>query len=204
MKSAVRTGVFGIIIAVLIVSFYLYLSRRLPAGGEETKRPEKVSTMDQVLEKDFTAEYPGTARSVIQWYNKIVLLMHDKETEDREMVDLCDQARALFDEELLAQNPRDSYIAAVKTDAETFENAGRKIASASVCDSGDVVYFSNGGRNYAYVIASYFETEGSGYTRVYQKYCLRTDSDNHWKIVAFQLCDREGNITGNVLLPVAN
>ncbi len=203
MKSAVRTGIFGIIIAVLIVSFYLYLSKRMTSGGEETKQPEKVSTMDQVLEKNFAADYPGTARSVIQWYNKIVLLMHDEKTTDSQMVDLCDQALHLFDEELLKVNPRDSYIASVRDDAAAFESAGRKIVSTGVCDSGDVVYFSNGGKKYAYVVASYFETEGSGYTRVYQKYCLRQDSDGKWKIVAFQLCDRDGNVTGDIILPAA-
>ena len=203
MKSAVRTGVFGIIIAVLIVSFYLYLSRRMTSGGEETKTPTKVSTMDQVLDKDFSMEYPGTARSVIQWYNKIVLLMHDSKTTDEQMVDLCDQALHLFDEELLKVNPRDNYIASVRSDAESFENAGRKIVSTSVCDSADVVYFSGGGKNYAYVVASYFETEGSGYTRVYQKYCLRQDANNRWKIVAIKLCDSEGNVSGTNILPAA-
>lgn len=204
MKSAVRTGIFGIIIAVLVVSFYLYLSKRMSGnGGEETAAPRQSSTMEQVLDKDFTAAYPGTPRSVIQWYNKIVFLYHNEKTTDRELVDLCDQAQKMFDAELLKANPRDNYIAQVRSDRQEYEDAGRKIVETGVCDSADVVYFKNSGDEYAYVVASYFETEGSGYTRVYQKYCLRKDGDNHWKILAFALCDSEGNVTGTNILPAA-
>lgn len=203
MKSAVRTGIFGIIIAVLVVSFYLYLSKRMTSGGEETKAPTQTSTMEQVLDKNFSIEYPGTPRSVIQWYNKIVLLYHDEDTTDQQLVDLCDQAQTFFDDELLKANPRDNYIAQVRSDRQEYENAGRKLVETGVCDSADVVYFENSGKDYAYVVASYFETEGSGYTRVYQKYCLRKDADNHWKILAFTLSDREGNVSGTNILPAA-
>ena len=204
MKNAVRTGIFGIIIAVLVVSFYFYLSKRMTSGSEETKAPTQVSTMDEVLEKNFSTQYPGTPRSVIQWYNKIVLLYHDEDTTDQQLVDLCDQAQKLFDDELLKLKPRVNYIASVRSDRESFAAADRKIVSTDVCDSADVSYFTNDRKDYAYVVASYFETEGSGYTRVYQKYCLRKDADNHWKILAFTLCDKEGNITGTTTFPTAD
>lgn len=194
MKNAFRTVVFGIICAVLIVSFYFYLSRRMGAD-EKTDEPEKVSAMQTTLNRDLQLDYPGTPRAVIMFYNDIVLLYHDSDTSDEQLVDLCDQALGLFDEELLAVNPRDNYIAAVCQDVADYETAKKTLNSADVGDTRDVTYATKDGRKYAYVIGSYFITEGSGYNRVYQKYALRKDSNDRWKILAMQLCDKDGNPT---------
>lgn len=192
MRKVIRTAIFGCIIAVLIISFYIYLSKRT-TSNEETAEPTKVSAVDEVLNKDFQNDYPGTPRSVIKWYNKIVKLYYDSDTTDEQIVDLADQARELWDDELLEANPRDTYLAALKADIADYAKHDRVIASTDVCDSDEVKYYTYDGSDMASVIASYFVTEGSGYSKVYQKYALRKDKDGNYKIVAFDLCDAEGN-----------
>lgn len=192
MKKVVRTVIFGSIIAVLIVSFYIYLSKRT-GSTEEDLPPEKITAYEEIMEKDFNTEYPGTPRSVIKWYNKIVKLYYDSDMSDEQVVDLADKSRELWDEELLEKNPRDAYLSSLQADISDYETHKRVIASTDVCDSDEVKYYSYKGREMASVIASYFITEGSGYTKVYQKYALRKDDEGHYKIIAFDLCDSEGN-----------
>lgn len=109
MRKVIRTAIFGCIIAVLIISLYVYLSKRT-TSNEETAEPEKVTAMDEVLNKDFQEDYPGTPRSVIKWYNKIVKLYYNDDATDEQVIDLADKARELWDDELIDANPRDTYL----------------------------------------------------------------------------------------------
>lgn len=202
MRKVIRTAIFGCIIAVLIISFYVYLSKRT-TSNEETAEPEKVTAMDEVLNKDFQEDYPGTPRSVIKWYNKIVKLYYNDDATDEQVIDLADKARELWDDELSDANPRDTYLTALKEDIADYQKHDRVIASTDVCDSDEVKYYTYEGSDMASVIASYFVTEGSGYSKVYQKYALRKDDNGNYKIVAFELCDSEGNPldSGTVITP---
>ncbi len=191
MKNVIRVVILVICTAVLIVGYYFYLSRRGENMKEETLEPE--SELSKVLAKDFSKEYPETPRSVIKWYNRIIMLYYDDETDDKDVEKLCDQAMMLFDADLLQANPRDFYVTNVKADITEYKDRGREIKQSSVQSSGDVEYKTIKDRDYAYVIAYYFTKEGSTYTRTYQKFALRKDEMGKWKILAFQLTDEDGN-----------
>ena len=191
MKNVVRTVILIICVAVLIVGYYFYLSRRDGSMKEETASEE--TELSKVLAKDFSKEYPQTPRSVVKWYNRIITLYYDEETGDSDVEKLCDQAMMLFDADLLQANPREFYIANVRSDITEYHDRGREIRQTSVQSSGDVEYKTIKDRDYAYVIAYYFTKEGSTYTRTYQKFALRKDDSGKWKILAFELTDEDGN-----------
>ena len=191
MKNVIRVVILAICAAVLIVGYYFYLSRRGENVKEESLEPE--SELSKVLAKDFSKEYPETPRSVIKWYNRIIMLYYDEETTDKDVEKLCDQAMMLFDADLLQANPREFYVANVKSDITEYKDRGREIRQSSVQSSGDVEYKTIKDRDYAYVIAYYFTKEGSTYTRTYQKFALRKDETGKWKILAFKLTDEDGN-----------
>ncbi len=191
MKNVIRVVILAICAAVLIVGYYFYLSRRGENVKEESLEPE--SELSKVLAKDFSKEYPETPRSVIKWYNRIIMLYYDEETTDKDVEKLCDQAMMLFDADLLQANPREFYVANVKSDITEYKDRGREIRQSSVQSSGDVEYKKIKDRDYAYVIAYYFTKEGSTYTRTYQKFALRKDETGKWKILAFKLTDEDGN-----------
>ena len=191
MKNVVRVAVLAICVAVLIVGYYFYLSRQGSQREEESLAAE--SEISKVLAKDFSKEYPETPRSVIKWYNRIMMLYYDNDTSDDDVERLCDQAMMLFDADLLQANPREFYVANVKADITEYKDRGREIRQSSVQSSGDVEYKTIKDRDYAYVIAYYFTKEGSTYTRTYQKYALRKDDMGKWKILAFELTDEDGN-----------
>ena len=54
-----------------------------------------------------------------------------------------------------------------------------------VCDSNDVKYVTDSEDQIAYVRASYFIKQDNSYSKTYQEYVLRKDSEEHWKILTF-------------------
>ncbi len=192
MKTVVRTIIFGLIIAALIVGFYFYLSNRT-SSNEEKGQDAARTELETVLSKDISKDYPGTPRAVIKWHNRILQLYYNGKLENSDITRLCDQDMLLWDADLLQLNPREVYLNSLNGSIADFRAHGRKIQSSDVADTDDVRYSKKDGRNLSYVIATYFITEGSGYTRIYQNYCMRQDSAGRWKIVAFQLCDSVGN-----------
>ena len=192
MRNAIRMVILTLCMASLVVGYYFYLSRRDSTMTEEVS-VEAESELSKVLAKDFSADYPQTPRSVIKWYNRIIMLYYDDETTDSDVERLCDQAMMLFDMDLLQANPREFYISNVKADIADYELHDRQIRQSSVQSSGDVEYKTIKDRDYAYVISYYFTKEGKDYTRTYQKYALRKDDTGKWKILAMELTDEDGN-----------
>ena len=104
---------------------------------------------------------------------------------DEELDALTDQALKLFDDELAANNPKDTYKQSVTADAQSYKDQGVTLAQNGVCDSNDVRYFADNGSKIAYVKASYFMKEGSSYSKTYQEYVLRQDKEGCWRILTF-------------------
>ncbi len=189
MKNIIRIIIFVIICAVLIVGYYFYLSH---GRSKKDQAPSQQSELEKVLTVDFSTKYPQTPREVMKWYNRILRLYYSPDISDTQLEMLCDQARMLMDEELLSVNPRDSYIMSVKADSESYKTRGKKMLKAEVCDTGDVEYKKQDGRQMAYVLVNYVVSEGSDYQTTYQKYALRKDENGLWKILAFELSDEDG------------
>ena len=115
----------------------------------------------------------------------IITCFYNDEYTDDELYDLGDQARKLFDDELLENNPRNEYFKNLKEDISEYHDKSKTIASSAVDSSNDVEYKEVDGDDCAYVKASYFIKEGNAYSRTYQMYVLRKDADGNWKILVF-------------------
>lgn len=185
MKKALRIGVAIICMVAIVVGYYYYLSnKRVTAVASEDK---ELSEVQAILAKDFTNDYPVTPRAVVKWYNRIITAYYAEDFSDDELIQLADQARSLLDDELLSYNPKESYVDALKLEIEDYHNRECTIVNSSVSDSGEVVYRQVNGYDCAYVQSYYFVREGSTYTRTYEDYCLRKDSNGNWKILTWQL-----------------
>ena len=97
------------------------------------------------------------------------------------------QARGLMDDELLANNPLDTYRSSVKDEIANYKKRDREIRQSSVCDSDDVLLKTdpNNDDELAYVTATYFVKEKKEFTRTYQMYVLRKDDAGRWKILTY-------------------
>ena len=182
MKHKIKMGAIAIVIVGLVVGGYYYATHRGPNSEENSV---ELTEVQKVIAKDLSSNYPATPRVVVKLYNRILQCFYNESYSEEELYELGDQARMLFDEELLDNNPRDDYFEALKADIDEYKNASKTIKSANVCDSNDIVYKTIDGDECAYVSTSYFINEDKQYDYTYQTYVLRKDDAGEWKILVF-------------------
>lgn len=176
----------AIVCVVLVCGAFYYVKVRSDAAqNKETELTE----VQKLITRNLTTDYPVTPREVIKLYNRIITCYYKEDYSEAELEQLADQTWQLFDEELQEENPKDTYLSALKEDIADYEARERYIAQSSVCDSDEIIYRTVDGEQVAYVTASYFVREGKGYERTYQQYVLRKDADGNWKIVGFYKVD---------------
>ena len=178
------------IMAILVIDvgvgfWQIMESKRAQSKNEEKSKIEEVN---EIIEKDFEANYPGTPREVVKMYSRISSCCYNQELSDDELVLLVEKMRELFDEELLAANPTEKHIEDLKKDAEKYPEAKRTISSYTVDKNSSVEKKNIDGKEYASLRASYLVQESnSGYTKTYEEFILRADDKKHWKIVGWQV-----------------
>ena len=193
MKKVLRIGIAVICMVSLVVGYYAYLSRRNDSVSADDS--VELSEVQAIISKDFDKNYPATPRAVVKWYNRIITAYYAEEFTQEELEQMADQARKLMDDELLQYNPKATYVASLNLEIEDYHNRQRVIVSSSVSESGEVQYKKINGYECAFVSAYYFVREGSSYTRTYEDFCLRKDSDGNWKILTWRL-STEDEING--------
>lgn len=189
-KKNIRVIIFAVICIVLIVGVFWWVNRSREASVEDTV---ELTEVQKLITKDLDKSYPETPREVIKTYNRIITCFYGEEYTEEELRELGNQARKLFDSELLENNPEDAYFEALEADIAEYKEKSKTIASASVCDSNDVKFQKVDGDECAYVTASYFINENKKYSRTYQTYVLRKDEDGKWKILVFYQTEGESS-----------
>lgn len=185
--GAIITAV--VLILVICGGFYLVNEN----AKEESRKEESLTEIQKVTTKDLENDYPKTPREVVKVFNKIIDCYYKDEYTEKELVQLTEQAGKLFDDELLEKNQGESYVESVRADVKKFKDQGKSIAQIGVCDSNEVRYIEDGDDSIAYVVASYFIKENGSYSKTYQEYVLREDSEGKWKILAFYQIEASEN-----------
>ncbi|MGN0349655.1 MAG: DUF6715 family protein [Roseburia sp.] len=182
MKKNINKAIFAIVCIVLIVGFYYAsVNRSKQASGELSELTE----VEKLITENLDKSYPKTPRAVVSLYNRIIASYYKGEYTEDQLEKLGDQARMLFDDELLANNPRDQYMENVRADIADYKARSKTIVNATVCDPDEVKEQIVDGYECAYVSCSYFVQEGKQYSRTHQMYVLRKDEDGRWKIFVF-------------------
>ena len=182
MKQKTSRVIVAVLAIALIVGAYYYFAVYRSVSAEDNV---ELTEVQKVITKDLETNYPATPREVVKLYNRIQECFYNETYTDEELYALGDQARMLFDEELLENNPRDGYFSALKSDIADFQAKSKTIMSSDVCDSNDVHFQTVDGDECAYVTAAYFLDEDKSYSRTKQMYVLRKDEDGNWKILVF-------------------
>lgn len=173
-----RVVIVIVICVCLCVGYYYYLTNRSIKSSAPTETEE-------LINKDLDKTYPTTPREVIKLYNRILVCLYNEEVSGDDVEALGEQARRLFDEELLARNPEDIYLLSLETDLEEYAEEKKKIISVTVSTSKEVDYKEVNGEECAYVEASYYIKGEKDSERAGQIYILRRDENGRWKILGF-------------------
>lgn len=182
MKKKVGMVAVALICIGLIVGIFYYFSQQKKTAAENST---ELTEVQKLITEDLEKNYPATPRQVVKLYNRIITCFYDEAYTEEELEKLGDQARELFDAELLENNPRDEYFQKLRAEIEDYRERSKTIINSSVCSSNDVNYQTVDGDECAYVTASYFINENKNYSRTNQMYVLRKDEDGNWKILVF-------------------
>ena len=188
MKSSKKSTWTVVVIAVLVVTmaaYYCYLINR----DREKVETQNLTTVQKVLARDLSKDYPPSPREVIKYYNEVMKCFYNEECSGEEIEALGKQARLLYDEELVENNPWDTYIAGLTLEILQYKEQGRRIASSSVASSVDVEEFTDDGFDFARIRCGYSITTGKATESTVQVYLLRKDANKHWKIYGWDLAE---------------
>ena len=180
MKKAVGF-VVTILVVVAILGGYYFFSQKHKADAQKGE----VTEVQKLINKDLEKDYPETSREVVKVYNRIITAYYDGEYDDKEFDKLTDQALLLLDDDLKAENPKETYVKNLTDEIAEYKEEKKTISRASVCDSNDVKYTNDKGDEIAYVTASYFIKAGNSYEDTDEMYVLRKDEDGKWKILVY-------------------
>lgn len=179
-------------ICLICAGFFFY--------SENNKTTESdLTEVEKLMVKDLEDNYPKTPREVVKFYNRIASCFYGMDLTEEQLDKLVDQMRGILDEDLLVVNSRDEYYDAVVKDIQLYESLNKKVVSASVCDSNEVIYVDDVKENtsrtdkLAYVNASYFLNTNGEFAYSYQTFVLRQDAEGKWKILTFYETEGESS-----------
>lgn len=186
--NTLHTIVAAVILICLIVGYYYYLSNRnVPQPEESVAESEVLTGVQEVLVRDLDTNYPPSPREVVKYYSEITQCFYNEELTEDDIYKLGMKARALYDEELIACQTEEDYIASLKYDIEEFKNKKRTISSYSPSSSLDVETFREDGYDWARLYCIYGVKQGELLYNSNTLFLLRMDEDSHYKIYGWKL-----------------
>ncbi len=188
LKVAIRVAIASLICAALVVGYFIYLNKQNSKPAEEE---QQLTEAQIIATTDFEKNYPESPRAVVKWYNRISTVIYNNDLGDVSLKEIGSQERELLDEDLLKLNPEKDFYNNLEKEMKENAERQRSIVSSEVCESADVSYKTVNGYECAYVYAYYFGKEGGNFTRTYQKFCLRKDKEDKWKILTFEKVPQE-------------
>jgi len=187
-KRTVKTIVFMLVFAIMIISAYFIIKTRTSPFVTES-----VSTMTEVeklLAKDVPNSYPSSPREVLKLYSRISKVLYNGDLKEEQVDKLADQMLCLYDKELILNKSHEDYLIDLKVDISNYKKANRIIMNYVIEASSSVLFWDIEDENYSSIVAAYTMKEKSDYSKVFEKFTLRKDKDDKWKILGWDLSDK--------------
>jgi hypothetical protein len=183
-KSTKKTIiVMFIFLIVIVISYYFIRTSTKPLFKMGT---DNDTEYEKLLAKDIKNNYPFSPREVIKLYSRITKCLYNQDLKDEEIDKLSEVLLVLLDDELLINNPKDTFLIDLKSEITTYRKASRTIINYTVQSNADINYWEKNEQSLSSVVSSISLKEGSDYTKVYQKYILRNENDGQWKILGWE------------------
>ncbi|MBE5962393.1 MAG: hypothetical protein E7256_13605 [Lachnospiraceae bacterium] len=185
-KGTLKTFLVMLVLAAGILAGYYAINNR----AEQKAEAQYVETeKDKLLTRNIENSYPATPREVVKLYSRILKCIYNEDLTEAEMKDLMKQARLLYDEELLEENPEDNNVNELKIEREQYKAEKKSIFSVAIEKANNVITWTDAGKEYASIVACYTLKEDVTYTRTYEKFLLRKDLTGRYKIVGWGMAE---------------
>ena len=182
----IKTLIIAVVLLCLVLGYYYYLSNKKSRDAESNV---KLTATQEVLLRNLDNNYPPTPREVVKCFGEIAQCVYGGAYTEEEFQQLAAQAKKLYDEELLANNPEKQYIENLKWDVDDFKNQEIVISSFSPSSSADVEQFTQDGYNWAQLRCVFSLRKGTQLASVEEIFLLRKDETGHWKIYGWTLAE---------------
>ena len=182
-KSTVRVTVAFVVMIVIVIGFYAYLSGKSRAVADDVK----MTQIQLVLSRDMQNDYPPTVKEVIKYYMDIQKCLYNEECTDEDVEQLGLRARELYDTELLENNEEEMNLQQLRAEVASFRSDEKKITSITVASRVNVDTFTEDGYDFARIQCSYTVLEKGQSNPTSTIYLLRRDENRRWKIYGWDL-----------------
>ncbi len=185
-KTTIITLVVMAVIALAVFFGYYQMTSKVPEEEVSVAKTE----VDKLLQKDMENNYPGTPREVLKLYGRITKCLYNDDMKVNQMEGLLEQARKLYDDELLANNPWDVHLNNLLADIKDYDENERTIMSYTVQNSSQIKTQKMDGQEYAIAHILFITSDKkAAYTKSCERFLLRKDMEGNWKIVGWDLVD---------------
>lgn len=189
-KKGVRIIIISIVLICLVLGYFYYLSNR--KTDRNPKDDVKLTEVQKVLLRNLDNNYPPTPREVVKYFGELAQCLYGSDYTEEEFSKLAEQARRLYDDELLAINTPDEYMDKLRADVGYFKEQKMVISSYSPASSTDVEQFVQDGYSWAQMRCTFTMRQGTQIDASEGDFLLRKDENGHWKIYGWILAD-DGN-----------
>ena len=188
-KQRVKTIVFMCIFSATLIALYFFIrTRTIPFP---MKSVSSISETERLLAKDIANNYPSSPREVLKLYSRITKCLYNEKLTSEQTEQLANQLRQLFDEELLQNNPTENYLSDLNVEITGYRKANRSIMNYVIENSDSVKYWDKEKQNYASSVMSFTTKEKNDYSKIFEKFLFRKDTENNWKILGWKLTDKK-------------
>lgn len=179
-------------ISVIIVFAYIGFSNRNEEKANEEAQKENITKLDKTMLKNLDEEYPASVHEVIKYYCNVLQCMFNGEVSDKQIDQLIDKERMLFDKELLKVNEYSEFVKGRYSEIKQYKKKKITIIKFLVDESDNIKYWQNNKSKMASIKVKIY-LGGERYSSFTQKYVLRQDEDSKWKILSWENIGEDTN-----------
>ncbi len=184
MKKQIVTIIVLVALAALVAVGFYFLANASVSGAEGQT---EVTEVEELIAMDLSVSYPQSPRAVVNLYCRMLTAFYNEEYDEEQMQGLLDQMYFLYDEDLQAINPIDTYYITMEAELLSHGSDGWHISNYAIPDTDEVTYQTVAGREMALLTVSFYIKEGNSFVKSYQDFVLRKDANKNWKIYGYSL-----------------
>ena len=178
------SAIFTVISIAAVIFVLIYVNQSKQSENSKEASLKKLSEVEELLEMDLDKDYPKTPRDLVKLNGDMTRLLYSG-VEDEEIKELALKIRELYDDELLAVNSEEQYLADLYSDIALWLQLNRRIEYSVVVNEENEEIYTRDGQKYANAFVS-FTITGKGQTSELRRYTLRKDKDDKWKILGWE------------------
>lgn len=183
-QNPIKTIIVMAFLALMVLGYFYVINNRIKTVEEDV---HTITPVQELLIRNLDKDYPNTPKEVVKLYSEITRVFYKEDFTEEELEKLAVMSRKLFDDELVANQSDESYLRALKQEIVSYRQEGKYISSYSISASADVEYYDFRNDKWAQLIAMYSMRQGGKIVPTKERFLLRKDANDHWKIFGFKL-----------------